>query len=585
MRYLTILALTCSTMLCYAQNRILIDGVFDDWEDYPVLYTDAMGDGGFGAADFGQLQIHNDDEFIFFFLETGVEINLQDLNEITLYLDTDNNASTGFSINGIGADLSYAFGNRSGVFYHSGTAFSIFHNDIGLVTAPTVTSNKFEIAIRRDATISGNPVFTNNQIKVVFEDDFFGGDLLPVENELLEYNFSSANPGPLPEFSIQKPQESDLRILSYNVLVNGLFDQDRLPAFTRIFQAIQPDIMGFQEIYDHSSAEVANQIESILPSAAGEQWYHAKEGPDCHAISRYPILESALIPGSNPNAGNGAFLIEIPEMETEMLLIVAHPPCCDNNFERQIEVDLIMAFLREAKNGNGPIPLAMDAPIVILGDMNLVGNHRQLETLLTGDIFDEASYGPDFNPDWDGNDLQDSHPFTTGVPFSYTWYNQGSSFSPGRLDFIIYSESNLLLQNKFSLFTPSLPSDSLTAFNLLANDVTVASDHLPLVTDFKLKTLTAQNNLRSQGQVGLLNIYPNPTVDQATVSFQLTEQDLVTFQLMDQSGKVISNVYQNHLNRGEHNIQINTRALAAGIYFLKMETSSFTSYEKMVVIK
>ena len=72
------------------------------------------------------------------------------------------------------------------------------------------------------------------------------------------------------------------------------------------------------------------------------------------------------------------------------------------------------------------------------------------------------------------------------MPFSYTWYNEGSNFSPGRLDYIIYSGSNLLLQNSYSLFTPSLPLDSLIAFNLLADDAVVASDHLPIIADFEL---------------------------------------------------------------------------------------------------
>lgn len=578
-------SLVFSSIVSYSQNRILVDGIFDEWEQYPILYTDATGDGGISGVDFGQLQIYNDDEFIFFLLETGVEINLQDLNDISVYLDTDNNSNTGFAINGVGAELVYSFGNRSGFFYESGGSLEIFHNEISLVSSPTVTSNQFEIAIRRDIIISGIPVFQSDDLKIVFNDNTTDGDMMPSLNEELKYTFSTDNLEPLPDYSIQKNQASDLRIISYNVLFNGLFDQNRIPSFTRIFQATQPDIIGFQEIYDFSSEQVVNQMETILPSDTDQQWYHAKEGPDCHAISRYPILESAFIPGYNQNAGNGAFLIDMPGIETNLLLIVAHPPCCANNSGRQIEVDLMMKFLREVKNGNGPFSLAVDAPIVILGDMNLVGDHQQLNTILSGDISDEATYGPDFDPDWDGNNLLDSHPYITGAPFSYTWYDEESSFSPGRLDYIIYSGSNLILKNNYSLFTPRLPQDSINVFNLFPDDVLVASDHLPIIADFEFDNLTAQNDLPSNLGVGILKIHPNPSLGLTEISFRIDQEDFVVIQLINQSGEEITTLHQKNIHSGEHKFQFNTSNIPTGMYLIKIQTSKFSDFKKFIILK
>lgn len=585
MKYLALFSLLFSSIVSFSQNRILVDGIFDEWDEYPAIYTDAIGDGGLSGVDFRQLKVFNDDEFIFFFLETGAEINLQDLNGISIYLDTDDNSNTGFSVNGIGAELIYNFGNRIGAFYESGNISEVFHIDIGMVSAPTVTSDRFEVAIRKDLILSGIPVFPSDSLKIVWRNNVSNGDLMPSANEEIEYTFSTKDLEPLPEYSIQKANESDLRIISYNALSDGPFDQNRLPSFSRIFQATQPDIVGFQEIYNNSSMQVANQMESILPSATGQQWYHAKEGPDCHAISRYPILESALIPGYNLGAGNGAFLIDVPGIETNLLLIVAHPPCCGNNAGRQTEVDLIMEFIREAKAGNGPIPLEANAPIVILGDMNLVGERRQLETLLSGDIDDESSYGPDFNPDWDGNGFLDSHPYATGVPFSYTWYNQGSRFSPGRLDFLIYSGSNLMLQNSYALFTPALPQDTLNAFNLLADDALTASDHLPVVVDFEFKNLTAQEDPPSKQHLGILKIHPNPSYGLTEVSFRTQQPDFVVIQLISQDGKEITVLSQKNINSGEHKLEFNTSNIPSGMYYLKMKTSKFTDTKKIMLFK
>ncbi len=579
MKCFIIFLLFCSPLICRAQNQILVDGLFEEWKDLPVTYTDAEGDADLSGIDFGLLKVYNNVHYIFFLLETGTEINLQDLNDVTIYLDTDNNADTGFSINEIGAEISYNFGSRSGIFFRSSNSYEIFHQDIGLITAPTVTSNQFEIAIKRNTTLSGFQVFRNDDIKIVFKDNKTNGDIMPAPNEVIQYTFTSNSAEPLPAYSIQKLSDSDLRIVSYNVLSNGFFDSSRIPAFTRIFQAIQPDIIGFQEIYEFTSEQVANQLESILPSSNYQQWYNAKEGPDCHAISRYPILESALI------SGNGAFLLDVPNVETEMLLIVAHPPCCANNVDRQMEVDAMMKFLREAKNGHGPIPIKSGTPIVIVGDMNLVGDHRQLETLLSGDIYDESNYGTDFNPDWDGNHLLDSHPYITNAPFSYTWYDEGSSFSPGKLDYIIYSGSNLMLQNSYSLFTPFLPEDSLHAFNLSTDDVLFASDHLPIVADFQFKNLTAINDATSNQYYSNLTVHPNPSFEMITISFSLPQADFIHLQLINQMGNALTIFPQKNSTYGAHQLKFNTSNLLSGVYYLQLTTSAFIDINKIIIYK
>ena len=68
------------------------------------------------------------------------EINIQSDNSITVYLDTDDNASTGIPFNGIGAEITYTIGEREGTARLNGTNYFLDHEDIGLVTAPTVTS-------------------------------------------------------------------------------------------------------------------------------------------------------------------------------------------------------------------------------------------------------------------------------------------------------------------------------------------------------------------------------------------------------------------------------------------------------------
>ncbi|MFT7592122.1 MAG: endonuclease/exonuclease/phosphatase family metal-dependent hydrolase, partial [bacterium] len=567
MKYIALLTFLLCTLIIHAQNRILVDGKFDDWENHPSAYDDVTGDGGTSGIDFDKVKIYNDADYIFFYLETGVEINLQDFNNVQIHLDVDNNTSTGTSSNGMGVDLTYTFGSRSGTYYNStGSPISIKHIDIGMITAPTVTSDRFEIAIKRVFFIKGVPVSMADSVKVAFNDNASNGDELPANNGAIRYTFSSKNLEALPGYSMLKPETTNLRIVSYNVERDGFFEANRVPAYTRIFQAVQPDIIGFQEIYNHTSLQVANQLESILPSVTGEQWYHAMAEPDCHAISKYPIVKSAQIPGAN-GSGNGAFLIALPVPDSNLLLIVAHPPCCANNTARQMEVDQIMEFVREAKQGKGPIPIDTNTPIVIVGDMNFVGEHNQLTTLLTGDIFDEATYGSDFTPDWDGSNLLDSKPHTTGVPFSFTWYSESSAFSPGKLDYILYTGSNLKLDNTYTLYTPGLPQDSLNAYKMQSRDVVIASDHLPVVADFTLKKKSTNGILRAGQNWGSLEIYPNPS--KSEIRFYGLQAGLVEHcTILDITGKNVIDM-DNLLSDGNIDISKLTR----GLYFVKLISS------------
>lgn len=580
LKRLSLFSLLLCSIGANAQNRILVDGEFADWTNQATLDTDASGDGGSSGIDFGKVQVANDRDFVFLYVEVGSAINLQDFNDVSVYLDIDNNANTGSSINGIGAELIYSFGNRSGSY----NGVQVRHAEIGMITAPTVTSDRFEIAIKRNFTANGSNVTIGNTIKVLFRDNSSGGDVAPSTSGGLSYTFSETQLEALPSYSFDKPAKSDMRIMSYNAERDGFFTANRVPSYTRILQAVQPDIIGFQEIYNNTSEQVAAQVESMLPSAVGEQWYYAGAEPDCHAISRYPITKSSPIAGVS-GSGNAAFLIDIPDSEKDMLLVVAHPPCCTNNSGRQLEVDLIMKFIREAKDGKGPLPLEEGAPIVIVGDMNFVGDGAQLQTLLSGDISDNTQYGSDFAPDWDGSNLIDSKPYATGVPFNYTWYSESSAFSPGRLDYILYSGSNLKLDNTYSLYTPGMSTSELNQYSLQSSDVLTASDHLPLLADFTLKSKTTNSIAKTEASLIDLQVNPNPAYVQANISFTNPTSGFVCIQLIDINGREIDVLQSSNLASGKHSISFNASAYSASTYILKVATTQAVYYKRMSVVK
>lgn len=566
----------------HGQTDVFIDGEFTDWQGSPAIYSDPSGDGGSSNIDFGQYWMSDNSDFIFFHIEVGQEINLQEGNAITFYVDTDNDPLTGETIHGIGADLSYTFGERMGTVYIGASNQQLYHDDIHLISAPTVSSDHFECAIKRNLAFLGQNLFTGDSIRVVLRDNASNGDLLPDAQGGIVYAFSNTAPQPLPSYSLAAPNADELRMLSYNVLRDGLFESDQAPAMFRLLQAVSPKIIGFQEIYNHTSAQVSALIETVLPSATNEQWYHAKQRPDIITLSRYPILSSYEIDN------NGAFLLDLTaDFGHHMLLIVAHPPCCSNNTGRQQEIDAMMGFIRDAKAGTGLLQLPINTPIVILGDMNLVGFRQQLNTLLNGNIINEPIYGVDFHPDWDSTDFADARPPVTEMPMNFTWFNEGSSFSPGRLDFIIYSDSQLELRNSFTLFTRFLPQDTLNVYGLQQTDAETASDHLPVVSDFFFKDSSVSTAMASPLGDGFMleQNQPNPFAFSTTILYRIAKASDVKLSVYNLRGETIRTLVNDYQSAGSYAVEFSAGELAAGVYFFSIQAGNRVVTKKMMIGK
>jgi endonuclease/exonuclease/phosphatase family metal-dependent hydrolase len=274
-----------------------------------------------------------------------------------------------------------------------------------------------------------------------------------------------------------KTNTADLRIMTYNTHNDSLFE--KTDTYSRILNALGPDILNFQEIYNHTGVETATLISQILPPESGEQWYYA-QGADCVTISRFGILNTWNLDG------NLVSLIAAPASlpTSNILLINAHPPCCTDDSGRQLEIDHIMSFIRDAKTGGGSVTLQKNTPIIIVGDMNFVGLSQQLKTLLTGDIVNESQYGTDFQPDWDATALSDCISTHNSSRAAYTWRSDTSDYPPGRLDYIIYTDSVIQTSHHFILWTPDMTPEELIQYGLNADDTASASDHLPHVADF-----------------------------------------------------------------------------------------------------
>ena len=302
--------------------------------------------------------------------------------------------------------------------------------------------------------------------------------------------------------------------MSYNVNWDSIFPEsdpknhelrefDRTEAFGRILRAVQPDVICLQEInHLRGVQELSQFIGRTIGSAPNHPWQVANLRDNVIA-TRFGLQEAGyqLVTSLYPlDLQQTAALIDLPEVQyglTDLFVICAHFKAGGGRSDillRSRQADVIMANLRDLKTPGGSFDLGPETPILILGDFNIYTTDPALHarTLERGDIYDEATYGEDLQPDWDQTPLADAHPSHNGLGVDfYTWRSESPVFPWGALDRMFFTDSVLELGNTFILNTMLLSDEALELLGLQAGDVLLDLpsdyyDHLPLVVDFEL---------------------------------------------------------------------------------------------------
>lgn len=459
--------------------RTVNDGFMDDWTGWPSLATDAAGD---GTPDLRVLQAARDETALSFRLQCGTEFLLQDDYTLKMALDTDFNSATGTAVEGLGAELVWTFSSQSGSYKYGSTTTTVHHDDLALRCLPAWTSSDFEIRLDLAARPDGSHLlFPGDSLRAVFFST--GGDRLPATGSVTVRLGAGSLPA-LPVTSITRPGDGSLRIAAWNVLYGNIFNTAAATtaAYDRILTTLNPDIISFEEIWDQTAAQLQTRLNQLVPEQG--PWTAVKLDTGNIIAARFPIRQSWLV---QTNYRETAALIDVsPVLGDSLLFIANHLRCCTADAQRQDEADGLIQFLHNARNPGGAITLPAGTPMVLAGDFNLVGQRQQYVTLLNGDIVDNGVYGPDSPPDWDGSPLADLCPRFPGLPEAATWWDNGSSFSPGRLDLILYTDSVLEALRGGIVATPFMTPAQLSEAGLQSGDAWTASDHFAVWGDFRL---------------------------------------------------------------------------------------------------
>ena len=573
------LAVIFSSFL-YSGHPITIDGLFDDWAEVDISYSDSQGDGV--DADFADIKITYDNDFLFIYFNVhDGEYLMQDWNEFHLYIDADNDTTTGYYINGIGAELDWLFGDRSGSYYIMDGIIDIYQNDLTLRMAPTITNHEFEICISRNSnvlTMDGTQVLVEG--KVILTDTGPNADQIPDENGGISFSIGEDYIMPPTPITFDKRDETDIRLVTHNVWNSSLLDPNYEVYFQRIYQALDPDIVALQEMYENT-----NQLHSLFNDwFPDEQWYVSSQFRDNIIISKYPVLEEDYFTSSERTMV--AMLNTEDDLGSNLMIFNAHLACCNNDESRQYDADEFVSNWRDwRENDNGPFTLTEGTPFVYVGDFNLVGYRHQLTTFTEGDIEDENTFGDDYNLDWDNTSIADLFSRHSHIRMGYTWRWDNSSFSPGKLDYVLYTDSVLDTSKHFVFNTLTMDSASLAEYGLEAMDSYNSSDHSPRVLDIKIPADVEIGEAVVPKNIKISAPYPNPFNPQTAIQIELNENMHLYAAVFDINGRVVKQLINGYLQKGNLEITFNNKGLTSGIYFIRIVGEGIQHTSKVVLLK
>lgn len=446
-----------------AVGQPIVDGCFEEWTPDKLVATDAAGDAS-SVFDLTEVYADSAGSILYVSFDTGTNLNLQSgpFGEDTLRLEVGFLGSAAMTID-LRNRRAYANGDPGDFLPWSAIAFE---------SMTTYAADRFEILADLDAVgIDVGDTITLN---------FSGSDALDAA-----VPFTLVRPAVTPvRRDAARFADTTFRIASLNTLNGGLFNSGRAEPIGRLLQAAAADIYCFQE-QNSSAASVANRLGELDPLGNGLVW-------DGHRIGDTVIAtQQTIIPLLH--GGDAAAIIDFSG-DGAVLVFNIHPPCCGYSGNGQdqariAEMDGIVATiaaLRDGQLGQTYEPYR-DAPVIIIGDWNLVGSRTPLDMV-------EDQQGPALThwllPHMIGADV-------------HTWrdlFESPGDFAPGLLDLLTYSGQRLIPKNGFVLDSQELDAAELQLLGLMTDD-SVASDHLMLVGDFQLGNDCNDNGIPDESEV------------------------------------------------------------------------------------
>ncbi len=424
---------------------IRIDGTFEDWKNVRACAYDPEGDAK-GAFDITKIYAASQGSILYLRFDTTNILNLQNGPEaegtLLVRIELPNNQELVLDTRGRQAFLNDSLKER------------IPWDRLKYVVGPTYAQNEFEIQVDL-GRFNINP---GDVISIQFD----GSDKLSAP---VKFTFSQPSVTPERRSHRRRPG-TDVRIVSFNTYFEGLSDPNREEPMARLLNSVEGDVYCFQEEWEtEGHGEIMRRL---MPLEKENPWHIHKVHGNVIA-SKYPL--KAL-----PSINNRFAAAYIELAENNLFIINVHLKAMgyidsEEDRLRIRQANDIIAMVDEIHKGQyGKIEASCTKPaIVIVGDFNLVGSRTPLDL-----IVDKKVHGL---KDWlIPNLIGESVVTWRGGP--------RASFSPGKLDYVIYSAKTLTPGNGFVLNSELLNRMERKQLNLDIADSSL-SDHLLITVDFQ----------------------------------------------------------------------------------------------------
>ena len=79
--------------------------------------------------------------------------------------------------------------------------------------------------------------------------------------------------------------------------------------------------------------------------------------------------------------------------------------------------------------------------------------------------------------------------------------------------------------------------------------------------------------------------YPNPFNPTTTISYQIKQYSSIDINIYDINGRLVENLFNGFKSAGSYSFDWDANNIPSGVYFLNMNTNSFSSTQKLMLIK
>ena len=268
------------------------DGVFDDWDGVAASLVDPTGDAAPGSpVDFGAVAVRDDPRFLHFLIDLGDTVTAQGMpGSVELVLDADGDAGTGGTHGGVdGADLSVILsrqrepaagarvggGGGAGVGAHgAGVGIRRIGPDgpgemeaagvVGLLVAPTHSSDRFELRVERGGSVAMGGVVAG-RLRYLWRGE------VADETAIFRHALGTEPGGEPPLRGAEEVARAPgtHRVVVWNASSRS-FHRNR-DAFQRVLRGLAPDVVLLDEVHaDVTMEELVRFGEGLVAGVGGE---------------------------------------------------------------------------------------------------------------------------------------------------------------------------------------------------------------------------------------------------------------------------------------------------------------------------